>query len=168
MENSGINSVQIWGFVLNVLGLLAGIIGVALAIRSNMKLRTAREAEKEVRADLMCQVASEHFSNIALHADTIQEHIRARDWEQTTRVARNIRGLLAQGAGSWGSIVEDTEKDQLVVATANAREILAKIPMDGRNIEERGLTELILLSDFIAQVTGETAGRLKYKRNKKE
>jgi len=153
----------IWGFLLNAIGLLVGIAGIGLAVRSNQKLQSARAAKKATQNKLFCHIAAEQFNEISRTAVDIELSVRSNNREPVPRLATELQLSLGNALGSWTQLLRGPEIDKIEVTTKNVIHILELLPLGGyeAQLQEDRLQEIIGLSRFIGAVTSEIAGRLR-------
>ncbi|MHB8524618.1 MAG: hypothetical protein ACYDD2_00450 [Candidatus Acidiferrales bacterium] len=152
-----------WGFIINFMGLVVGIGGIALAVRSNQKLKSARQAKLATQKKLFSHMASDQFNSIGRIASEIAGNISTKDFVHATRLATELQLNLANAIGSWGSLFSGTETDTVDTAKRDADSLLQTLQTlgDAQVIQVETHRDMVGWSRFIMAVAGEIAGRLK-------
>jgi hypothetical protein len=154
---------------LGIAGLVAGILGVAVGaaygVRLESKLRTAREAEKQIEKRFMHYMAAQEFEELAIKAAGIMPNtnIRRREWALVTGLADDIGPLLGQVRGARNRLLQSLEKDRLDVAATNFQAFIDSLPLAGGEPELTAEQIQTMLSRCrpLVDVASEIAGRLR-------
>jgi hypothetical protein len=154
---------SVWGYILNAVGLLVGIVGIGIAVRSNQKLQGARAAKRATQNKLFCHIAAEQFNEMSRTAVEIELLLRSNNREPVPRLATELQLSLGNALGSWTQLLRGPEIDKIEVATKNIVRILELLPLGGfeAQLQEDRLQEIIGFGRFISAVTAEIAGRLR-------
>jgi hypothetical protein len=149
--------------VLSVIGLAIGIVGVALSVFSYQKMRTAREAEKDIERKFMHYSATQEFEKLAVEATAIMDKVARREWGPATEQAHGISSALAQARGARMRLLEPLEKDKLDGAGIDLQHFMASLPLPGQNVEVPVEQIQVMLSQCVtlANIASELAGRLR-------
>ncbi len=152
-----------WGFVLNILGLIVGIVGVGLAVRSHMKLKDAQTAKKGTERKLFHHMAAQQFDEIGRTAAEIILRLRGGDVRSASGLATELKLSLGKALGSWSRLMEGSERDKVEVAMKSADEILQQLPAAGgpEPIAPERAQSAVGHAGFIMAVAGEIGGRLR-------
>ena len=116
------------GFIINLAGLVVGTVGVGLAVHSNSKLRTAREAVKAAERKLFCHMAAEDFGEIARQASEVIPLVGRRDWNLLPKLAIDVSNSLGDAKGRWEYILKPLDRDQLDAAIDSIQNFGAAVP----------------------------------------
>lgn len=154
-----------WGTVLNAAGLFVGIVGVAIAIRSHLKLKTAENAVKLNQDKLFNHMASEEFREIGRMAVELIQFAMKKIWIALTDVSIKLAPKLSEAKGAWGSELKQEEQDQLDASVSRVQELIQVLPV----LEQLGpaseveLGTIVAAGRFIMDVANQVAGRLKHR-----
>ena len=85
---------------LGIAGFVVGVIGAVYGVKSDQKLKTAQEAEKQIEKKFMHYMAAQEFEELAKKAAGIMGNIRRREWALVTRLADDIGPSLGQARGA--------------------------------------------------------------------
>jgi hypothetical protein len=148
---------------LGIAGLVAGIVGVAYAVKLDQKLRNARDAEKQIEKKFMHYLAAQEFEKLAGQAVTIMGKVRSRAWPLVPDLADNIGPALGQVRGARNRLLESLEKDRLDVASTNIQQFIDSIPLAGleAQLTEDQIQTMLSRCRPLVDVASEIAGRLR-------
>lgn len=138
------------------------IFAFVATMASYFKMQTARAAESAARQKLLRRLAWEQFAEMARQSRSLALNVRSGDWRGAAEIATSLQGSLAEASGSWRSLLTDTERDKLKVASRETEVLLRSMPSGSGNVEA-GLHQA--MSDrcsFLVQALGTIQGRLKY------
>ncbi len=160
-----LTSYEFWGFVVNILGLLVGIGGVALAIRSHLKLRSARQAVRVTEEKLLHYMASEQFRDMSRDAADLQALLRSRDWLSAAKLASDLQLSLGGGLGGWDHLLSGPERDKIEVARTQVNELVESLPLGAaaEPITDDAIRNMIAQCRFVMDIASEVAGRFSVK-----
>jgi hypothetical protein len=147
---------------LSVLGLFIGIAGVALSVASYQKMKTAREAEKEIERKFMYYMAAQEFEKIAAEAVAIMGRVTRREWKLATEQAHNIGSAFGQVRGARTRLLVPLEKDKLDGAGIDLQRFIASLPVATDNVEVpvQQMQTMISQCQTLVDIASELAGRL--------
>ncbi len=150
-------------FLLNLTGLVVGIVGVALAVQSNWKLRTARQAVRAAERKLFCHMAAEDFGEIARQASEVVSLIGRRDWDLLTKTAVDISRTLGDAKGRWEHTLKPTDRDQLDAVVENLRDFSAAIPglLQHEERADAEMRAIVVTWQSVLSVSSYLSGRLR-------
>jgi hypothetical protein len=148
---------------LAIAGLVVGIVGVGYGVRLEQRLKTAKEAEKQIEKKFMAYMTVQEFEELATKATGIMGCIRRREWPMATESADKIGASLGQVRGGRNRLLLPLEKDRLDVAATNVQRFIDSLPLAGG---EAGLTEeqiqtMVLLCRPLVDIASEIAGRFR-------
>jgi hypothetical protein len=148
---------------LGTAGLVAGIVGVAYAVKLDQKLRTAREAEKRIEKKFMHYMAAQEFEELAIKAGGIMGKIRRREWALVPGLADDIGPSLGQIRGARNRLLQSLEKDRLDVAATNVQAFIDSLPLAGQEAEltEDQIQTMLSRCRPLVDIASEIAGRLR-------
>jgi hypothetical protein len=149
--------------LLGIAGLAAGIVGVAYGVRLEQRLKTAKEAEKQIEKKFMHYMAAQEFEELATIATGIMGCIRRREWPLATESADKIGLSLGQVRGARNRLLESLERDKLDVAATNFQAFIDSLPLLGREAElpEDQIQLMVPRCRQLVDVASEIAGRLR-------
>jgi hypothetical protein len=150
-------------FFMNLAGLIVGIVGVGLAVRSHSKLRTARQAVKAAERKLFCHMAAEDFGEIARQASEVIPLLGRRDWNSLTKLSTEISRSLGDAKGRWEYMLKPLDRDQLDAATENIQDFSIAVPglMQHEEIVELEIRAIISTWQTVLSVSSYLSGRLR-------
>ena len=142
---------------------MAGIVGVAYAVKLDQKLKTTQEAEKQIETKFMHYMAAQEFEELAAKAATIMGNIRRREWALVPGLADDIGPSLGQTRGARNRLLLSLEKDRLDVAASNIQTFIDSLPLAGGEAELTGDQIQAMLSRCrpLVDIASEIAGRLR-------
>ena len=73
MTSTSDHIVGIVGLIIGVVGVVVGVIGVIFAVKSDQKMKTAREAQKAVEKKLLRHMATQGFEALASDAIAVTQ-----------------------------------------------------------------------------------------------
>jgi hypothetical protein len=142
---------------------MAGIVGVAYAVKLDQKLRTAREAERQIEKKFMQYMAADEFEELAIKTSGIMVDIRKLEWALVPGLAYEIGPSLGQVRGARNRLLQSLEKDRLDVAATNVQAFIDSLPLAGSEAEltEDQIQTMLLRCRPLVDVASEIAGRLR-------
>jgi hypothetical protein len=148
---------------LGIAGLIVGIIGVAIAVRSDQKMKTAREAEKQIERKFVHYMAAQEFEKLAMEAVTIVGKIRGREWGLVAEMADSIGPSLGQVRGARTRLLQPLERDKLDGAAISIQQFTESLPLGGGEAEVSAERVQTMISQCraLVDVASELAGRLR-------
>jgi hypothetical protein len=152
------------GLIIGVIGLIVGVIGVILAVKSDQKMKTARQAQKTVEKKLLRHMATQGFEALATGAIAVTGKIRERDWTGVAELGDTLGRRVGETRGAWQHLLEPLEKDKLDGAAASIQQFIDSIPIMGQSSgppepEER-IQLMLARCRSLIDVASEVAGRL--------
>ncbi len=112
---------------IGVLGLLVGIIGIFLAVRSDRKLRTAEQARKRVERKLKQYMAAQEFQKLATDGLGLMREVTAGAWQSATTMANRIGADLLKTRGGHAPLLTTLERDKVGQPQLTAQQTQAMI-----------------------------------------
>jgi len=107
-------------------------------------------------------MAAEDFDAMARGAAELMPLIKSREWSRIAEIATEIRSALASASGAWPDLLTPLEKDKLGVASKAIESLIETTPgEDGADGVEK-TQGMMAQCNFVINVVGEIAGRLKY------
>jgi len=148
---------------LGIAGLVAGIVGVAYGAKLDQKLKTAREAEKQIEKKFMLYMATDEFQELAIKIAGILGNRRRLEWALVPALGYEIGPSLGQVRGAHNPLLQSLEKDRLEVAATNVQAFIDSLPLAGREAEltEDQIQTMLLRCRPLVDVASEIAGRLR-------
>lgn len=158
-----LTSSTFWGFTINILGLLAGMLGVGFAVNSSRKLKTAQQAERQTERKFMHYMAAQEFETLATTIATIMGRIRDGEWDFVRELADDIGPSLGEARGARNRLLQSLEKDRLDVAATNVQAFIDSLPLAEReaDITEDDISLMLSRCRSLVDITSEIAGRLR-------
>jgi len=126
---------------LGIAGLVAGIVGVAYGVKLDQKLKTAREAEKQIEKKFTQYMAADEFEELAMKTAAIMGHIIRLEWALVPGLAYDIGPSLGQVRGARNPLLQSLEKDRLDVAATDVQAFIDSLPRAGSEAERAGLVD---------------------------
>jgi hypothetical protein len=147
---------------LGIAGLVAGIVGIAYAVKLDQKLKSAREAEKKIERKFMHYLAAREFDELAIVTAEIMGRIRRREWASVSGLADKVGPSLGNARGARNRLLQSLEKDRLDVAATNIQAFIGSLPLEGREAEltEDQIQTMLSRCQPLVDVASEIAGRL--------
>ncbi|SRR6266571_823164 len=115
--------------ILGIAGLVVGIIGIGLSFLSYQKMKTAREAEKEIERKFMHYMAAQEFGELALAVVVIAGKLRRREWEDVADLAHKVSSSFGQARGARNRLLAPLERDKLDGAGIGLQKFIASLPI---------------------------------------
>ena len=117
---------------IGVLGLLVGIIGIILAVRSDRKLKSAEQAKKRVERKFEQYMAARQFDKVATDGLALMQQIRTAGWQSASAAANTIGTDLLKARGAYARLLTGLEQDKLDVAVAEFQQFIISLPQAGQ------------------------------------
>jgi hypothetical protein len=148
---------------LGIAGLVAGILGVGYGVKLDQKLKTAKEAERQIEKKFMHYMAAQEFEELAMKAAGIMGSIRRREWASVPGLADDIGPALGQVRGARNRLLQSLEKDKLDVAATNVQAFIDSLPLGGHEgeLSDVQVQTMLLRCRPLVDVASEIAGRLR-------
>ena len=149
--------------ILGIAGLVAGVVGVAYAVKLDQKFKNAKEAEKQIERKFIHYMAAQEFEDLAIKAGGIMGSVRRREWALVPGLADDIGPSLGQVRGARNRLLQSLEKDRLDVAATNVQAFIDSLPLVGQEAEltEDQIQTMLLRCRPLVDVASEIAGRLR-------
>lgn len=148
---------------LGIAGLVAGIVGVGYAVKLDQKLKTARDAERQIEKKFMHYIAAQEFEELAMKVAAMMGNIRRREWALVPGLADKIGPSLGQARGARNRLLESLEKDRLDVASTSVQSFIDSLPIAGQEAQltEDQIQTMLSRCRPLVDVASEIAGRLR-------
>jgi hypothetical protein len=148
--------------VLAVAGLVVGVIGLFVGVRSDRKMKAAQEAKREIESKFMNYLAAQEFQKLALETVSIMSKIRSREWDLVEKLAHSIAPALGQARGARSRLLGQLEKDKLDGAAVDIQRFLDSLPLSNRDVvvSDDQIQRMLYRCRSLVDVASEIAGRL--------
>jgi hypothetical protein len=146
---------------LGIAGLIVGLVGIGLSVRSNQKMKTAEKAKRQVERKFMLYMASQEFNKLATDGIALVRVVRAGEWSATAELAGKISPALVQARGARTRLLSTIERDKLDVVVDDIHRIIALVPLSGgAQVSNEQIQSMIFQCQNAADLASELAGRL--------
>ena len=146
---------------LGIAGLIVGLVGVGLSVRSDQKMKTAEKAKAQVERKFMQYMASQEFSKLAADGIALARAVRTGEWNAVADLAGKLSPALSETRGARTRLLGALERDKLDVAVADIQRFIASVPLNGAaQVANVQLQSMILQCQGLADLASELAGRL--------
>lgn len=144
-------------------GFIVGIVGVGYAVKLDQKLKSARQAERQIEKRFMHYLAAQEFDELAMKAAVLMGKIRRREWDSVPELADAIGPSLGRARGARNRLLESLEKDRLDVSATNIQQFIDSLPLAGGEVEltEVQIQTMLLRCRPLVDIASEIAGRLR-------
>lgn len=155
------HSLGVLGLVVGVLGLAAGIIGIVFTIRSEQKVRTAREATRRVERKFKQYMAAQDFQKLATDGLALMQDVTTGAWQSASTAANRIGSDLLKARGGHTILLSNLERDKLDVAVAEFQQFILSLPQAG-HAQPTGeqIQTMVSRCLTLAHTASELSGRL--------
>lgn len=155
------------GIVVGVLGWLASVRGEKLAIEAGARERSAQQAARAARQELLLQRAAEDFRTIVESVEHLTRAVTSSDWKDAQARLVPLKRQLSEANGSFQRILKGIDMDKLDVAVAAVRRLVkAAQEFPTREgapaVPPETVQFMIAECDRIGELVDEIYGRLKY------
>src|SRR5579872_738757 len=148
---------------LAIAGLVVGSVGVAVGFRSDQKMRTARQAEKEIERKFVYYTAAQEFEELANEANRTIGKMRGREWKLVAELADRVGLLLGLVRGARTRLLEPLERDKLDGAAISIQQLSESLALvdDDAEVPAEGMQTMLSRCRALVEVASELAGRLR-------
>jgi hypothetical protein len=147
--------------ILGVLGFIATLVGTILAVRSNQKVKTARDATRRVERKFKQYMAAQEFQKLATDGLGLIQEATSAAWPSFSLVANRIGAALLQARGAHTPLLLTLERDKLDVAAAEFQQFILSLPQPGQPpLTGQQTQEMISRCLTLVHTASELAGRL--------
>lgn len=144
-----------------VLGLLVGIIGIILAVRSDRKLKTTEQARRRVERKFKQYMAAQEFQKLTTDGLGLMQEVTAGSWQSATAIANRIGADLLKARGGHAPLLTTLERDKLDVAVAEFQQFIVSLPQGGQPPPTAAQTQAMISRCLtLAHTASELGGRL--------
>jgi hypothetical protein len=152
----------ILGLIAGVVGLIVGAVGTLFAIRSDWKMKTAQQAQRQVEQKLLRHMATRSLESLAQSTLAIMGKIRRREWGDVAESAENLGQRVVEVRGAWSRLLEPLEKDRMDAAAMSIQQFIDSAPTAVPQDEppEQDVQFMLLRCRRLAEISSEVAGRL--------
>jgi len=152
----------IFGLIVGVVGLIVGGVGTLFAVRSDGKMKTAQQAQRQVEQKLLRHMATRSLENLAENTLAIMGKIKRREWGDVAESAESLGQRVVEVRGAWTQVLEPLEKDKLDAAAMNIRQFIDSAPMAAPEAQpsEQDVHLMLVRCRRLAEISSEVAGRL--------
>ena len=145
---------------MGILGLLVGVGGIYVGVRSDQKMKTALEAKRQVEQKFMRYMAAQEFRKLASDGIAIRRALRNSEWDSVADLAGKAGPTLLEARGARSRLLLPLERDSLDAVVTDIQVFNALLPMPGENISNERVQEMMLRCQGLVDTASELAGRL--------
>jgi hypothetical protein len=152
----------ILGLIVGLVGLIVGAVGTLFAVRSDSKMKTAQQAQRQVEKKLLRHMATRSLEGLAQSTLAVMGKIRRHEWGDVAESAENLGQRLVEVRGAWTRVLDPLEKDKLDAAAMNIQQFIDSAPMAAPEAPplEHDVQLMLVRCRRLAEISSEVAGRL--------
>lgn len=152
--------------VLSIVGILVSALGVLISIfyaRSAKKTaKTALEAARAARNELLLRIAADEFEECLEHAGSIRLMVHQGAASDALEVIAKLAGSLAEAKASWPDLLKELQLEEIGLALRETERITPLLRDETLRLEER--TEQALQRiDLVNRLLRQIRGKLRYR-----
>jgi len=152
-----------FGHILEVLGL---VLTGGFAIRAELRLKTVREAKREVERRFALYMASQEFENLVAELQNVHSKVRALDWDSAHGAAIKVVNALGRARAPrvrLQKLLKPLERDNLDAAMNGVEQFIRALPLPNQLIQVPDADVQAMLSRCcrLAAVASEVGVRLR-------
>jgi hypothetical protein len=167
-----VNLVTLVGLTLGAVGAIVGILGWFASVRglreaalAKEREKTAQQAAREARQDLLHQRAAEDFRAIAEKVQQLFGAVTSKKWKIVGDLLLPVKRQLSEANGSFRDILKGIEMDKLDVAISAVKSLITavqELESESTVVTAETVPTMTAQCDVVADLINEIYGKLKY------
>lgn len=146
--------------MLNAVGSIASVLGVALSVAILFVAKSARRAATDAKEAVRRSSAAEEFRNLNRLAGEFLSHVESNQVDAACVRARDLMSAMSISARRWGRFLPDHGRKELDEAYAQLSVISGSLSANGPPASPQQKEKLLRICHGLVKVVGTQAGTL--------